>query len=85
MADLYKNAIHSPSRDTPIAETKNNAYLLAVAVLHPRLKFSSQDFGVSVDGGHEAEAHGSADGLCDLALVDGSQTGLVSVLNTAQG
>lgn len=40
---------------------------------------------MSVDRGHEAETHCSANGLCDLALVDRSQTGLVSVLDTAEG
>lgn len=40
---------------------------------------------MSVDRGHEAEAHGSADGLGDLALVDRSKTSLVAVLDTAQG
>lgn len=53
--------------------------------LHLRLEFSGQDFGVFVDGGHEAESHGSANSLCDLALVDWSEASLVAVFDTAQG
>jgi len=39
---------------------------------------------VSVNRWHEAEAHSSANRLCNLALVDRSQTSLFSVSNAAQ-
>ena len=39
---------------------------------------------MSVDRWHEAEAHGSANGLGDLSLVHRSQTSLVSVSDAAQ-
>lgn len=66
-------------------ELTSSTYSLAVTVLHLRLQFSSQDFGVSVDRRHETEAHGSTDSLCDFALVDRSKTSLVTVLDTAKG
>lgn len=37
-----------------------------------------------MDGGHEAEAHGSTNGLGNLTLVDGAQTGLFAVLDAAE-
>jgi len=39
---------------------------------------------VSVDGWHKTEAHGSTNGLGNLALVDGTQPGLFAVLDTAE-
>ena len=58
---------------------------LPEATIHLRLHFCGKDFGVSVDGWHKTEAHGSTNGLGNLALVDGTQPGLFAVLDTAEG
>lgn len=39
---------------------------------------------MSVDRGHKTKAHGSTNGLGNLALVDGPQTGLFTVLDAAE-
>lgn len=56
----------------------------SASVFHPPFELASQNLRVSVDGGHQAETHCSADGLCNSALIDWSQTGLIPVLDTAQ-
>lgn len=55
----------------------------ATTTVQLRLHFTRQDFGVSVDRGHEAEAHGSANRLGNLALVDGPEASLVAVLDAS--
>lgn len=57
---------------------------LPEATIHLRLHLRGKDFGVSVDGRHKTEAHGSTNGLGNLALVDRAQSSLFTVLDTTE-
>lgn len=58
-------------KNLPI-QTRLFFFLLSSASIHLRLRLCCEDLRVSVDTGHESKSDRSADGLCNLSLVDWS-------------
>ena len=59
-------------KEEPVYTDPSFFFLLSGASIHLRLRLCCEDLRVSVDTGHESKSDRSADGLCDLSLVDWS-------------